>query len=157
MDFRIPLVGKGVTLTEIPDHISVYFEIGGCVQQCHNCHSLHHQERGDTVDVDYVVRYAIHQAEHGATACVLMGGTTSKYLSKQNLAQVINRLSPILPVGLYSGAEVDDYFMSNKNLRWYKAGAYVEALGGLAAPTTNQQFYQRDKDGEWVLANGKFQ
>lgn len=154
MDFKkIPVVGRGVTLTEIPDHIAVYFEIGGCYQNCPGCHSPHHKLEGVLSSIDCLVSYTEDQKEKGANAVVLMGGTTSKYLNKHELSNIIQTLSKILPVGLYSGDSRDDFFMNNKNLRWYKYGSYVESLGGLTSTTTNQKFYQRSKCGEWELIN----
>ena len=32
-------MGKGVTLTELPNEIAVFFEIGNCKQHCEGCHS----------------------------------------------------------------------------------------------------------------------
>lgn len=156
MDFKIPIVGRGVTLTEIPDHIAVYFEIGGCYQNCPGCHSPHHKSEGVLSSIDYLVNYAEDQKVKGANAVVLMGGTTSKYLNKHELAEIIQKLSAILPVGLYSGDSRDDFFMNNENLHWYKYGSYVESLGGLTSKDTNQRFYQRNKWGEWELINGVY-
>lgn len=146
-----------MTLTEIPDHIAVYFELGGCIQKCKNCHSPYHQEAGNLVSIDFLHDYARGQKEIGANAIVLMGGTTSRFLSKQDVAKIINRLSRVLPIGLYSGTEVDDFFMSNEKLRWYKAGAYIDTLGGLTSVKTNQRFYHRTESGEWELRNDLFQ
>lgn len=109
------------------------------------------------VTIDCITNYAGQQAAQGATAAVLMGGTASKYLTKHQLRTIINRLSRVLPIGLYSGEEVDEFFMSNKDLRWYKVGAYVDTLGGLTSTKTNQRFYQRNKNGEWEKRNDLFQ
>ena len=36
---KIPVMGQGVTLTELPNEIAVFFEIGNCKQHCEGCHS----------------------------------------------------------------------------------------------------------------------
>lgn len=157
MDFKIPIVGKGVTLAELPNQIAVYFEIGGCIQNCPNCHSPYHQTQGIPTTLHDLTLYTKDQKAKGATAALLMGGTTSQYLTKQNLKKVIDALARLLPVGLYSGAEDDAFFFTNQNLSWYKTGSYIDTLGGLTSKTTNQKFYQRNKSGRWEIKNGLFQ
>lgn len=158
MDFKIPIVGSGVTFAEIPGELAVYFEIGCCTRLCEHCHSPHHKEIGQLLSVGQMMLYARTQKEHGATAIVLMGGTSCSHLDREKLGDIILTLSRLLPVGLYSGDEVDTYYLSNRcfNLRWYKAGPYIDMLGGLTSSNTNQLFYRRNEDGEWELRNDLF-
>ena len=34
-----PVANKGVTMSEVPDKIAVFFEIANCKQKCRGCHS----------------------------------------------------------------------------------------------------------------------
>lgn len=124
--------------------------------RCEECHSPHHRDRGTMMSVKELTEYACAQEENGATAIVLLGGTTSDYIHKVQLRTVIQVLSKVLPVGLYSGDEQDALFWGWRYLTWYKVGPYIKQLGGLESPTTNQRFYRRNEYGEWELRNDLF-
>ena len=147
MSILVPVVSTGITLTEIPDRIAYYFELGGCTKFCPCCHSPH--LRGYMTPNTPLIAMetkAENAAEHGADAILLMGGTTNG-LQERDLILMLRRLSVILPVCLYSGsddAERDHYLAEQGNATWLKTGSYKEELGGLTSATTNQRFYHID-------------
>lgn len=152
---RLPVVNKGVTLQEIPGHISVFFELGNCKRKCRGCHS--HQlsiplAKVHWTDVEEMAHYTAKEKSRGATAIVLMGGTTNG-VDLEVLRKAIDRLSEVLPVGIYSGAAVNStatkFLKTLPSLTWIKAGEYREELGGLNSMTTNQRFYKRISEDEW--------
>lgn len=146
---KLPVVNKGVTLAEIPGHISVFFEIGNCKRKCKGCHSPMLQiplKKVYWTDIEEMVHYAELEKSRGATAIVLMGGTTNG-VSLEVLKKTIDRLSEVLPVGIYSGAAVNStathFLKTLPSLTWVKAGEYREELGGLNSINTNQRFYKK--------------
>ena len=153
---KLPVVNKGITFTEIPDHITVFFEIGGCKMKCKGCHSpyLHTSIHKDLyTSIEDMKAYAENQKAKGATAIVLMGGTYNYGVPVENLIGAIKELSKTLPVGIFSGLHCDSsiHFILKdiEELQWLKIGDYKEALGGLDSPTTNQHFYARSPRGTW--------
>jgi anaerobic ribonucleoside-triphosphate reductase activating protein len=144
----IPLVSHGITLSEIPDRIALYLEIGNCQNDCPGCHSPHLKKPVPRLtpieEIDALVEKAIGQ---GANALVIMGGTTNG-IEDQDLIAICSQLGIILPVCLYSGRddeERDKAIAKKACCTWLKTGSYKEALGGLSSPATNQRFYFLEK------------
>ena len=163
---KLPVVNKGITFTEIPDHITVFFEIGGCKMKCKGCHSpyLHTCIAHDLyTTIEDMKAYVEDQKAKGANAIVLMGGTWNHGVDTQTLVDIIKELSKILPVGIFSGlpcgAAIHHKVLRYiEELQWLKIGDYKEALGGLDSPTTNQRFYTRCSPwGEWEDCTHLFQ
>lgn len=165
MSILVPVVSTGITLTEIPDRISYFIELGNCSKHCPNCHSPY---LSDTVisppDLAGVERMVEHAAERGADAIVLMGGTTNG-ISDDDLITICQTLGNILPVGLYSGRddeERDKDIALRGSLHWLKTGSYQEELGGLDSPRTNQRFYELearfvfDRSGSYIQTDTIF-
>ena len=108
MSILVPVVSKGVTLNELPDKIAVYFEIGECVRGCKGCHSPHLQVPvPHKMTLEEMCNYAELQIERGANSLVLMGGTTNS-MDFDTLKGVIDALSLIAPLGLYSGSDDEE-------------------------------------------------
>lgn len=162
MAIKLPVITKGVTLTELPGEVAVYFEIGNCTLNCRGCHSGHLRTRIHKdlyTDLEDMVAHCVAEKDRGATAIVLMGGTTNNFCPHV-IGQVVDRLSEILPVGLYSGLPNNCMFHShlrnNTRLQWLKTGEYLAYRGGLNTPGTNQLFMQRD-GFQWVDKTSQFQ
>ena len=161
---KLPVVNKGITFTEIPDHIAVFFEIGGCRVKCKGCHSpyLHTCIHNDLyTSIEDMKAYVENQKAKGANAIVLMGGTYNHGMDMKILINTIRELSKILPVGIYSGLPCGVHYHTVlkdiEELQWLKIGDYQEALGGLDSPKTNQKFYARSPYGIWENCTHLFQ
>ncbi len=147
MSILIPVHDQGVTLTEIPDNMSVYFSIGECTAHCKGCHSPELWETCQRTSLEDMVAYAKEQVSKGATAIVLMGGTTNG-ISVNDLIDTINALGRVANVGLYSGSDDTDlhqHILNASVLTWLKTGSFQEDKGGLASPTSNQHLYRVDR------------
>ena len=146
----LPVVQEGVTLNEIPDKIVYYFSIGNCCNHCKNCHSYdvlgwNCNPIGPDKCLDYpqIIKKVLQAKEDGLDGVLLMGGTCNKGVTREMLIELIKTLSLILPVYLYSGTE-DTSLLKLNRLTGLKVGRYVEELGGLDNPTTNQIYYEWD-------------
>lgn len=144
---KVPVVSTGITLNEIPDKVSYFFEIGECQKDCEGCHSPHlHKEVLCKLNLEDMEMLAEQAIDNGANAILLMGGTTNG-IDREALITIINNLAGIAPVGLYSGSDdtkTDLKLALDSNLTWLKTGSYKAELGGLTSPTTNQKFYRKD-------------
>lgn len=142
----LPIRNITTTFVEIPGEVAVAFEVGNCTQNCPGCHTKAFEQMLSAPPISEIMYgpELLLRAETaktlGCTAIVLMGGTTNNVPPK-SLARIIDALSRILPVGIYSGKDDFDTLKDYKGLKWIKTGSYVAALGGLDNPKTNQKFF----------------
>lgn len=126
-----------VVFQEVPGEITLSLSISGCGLKCPGCHS------SETWDINFgelltfqVIDTLLHR--HKYISCVLFyGGEWDielidflKYVKSKNLK-----------TALYTGQELD-YFNSDfiKQLDFIKTGRYIEQLGPIGSPKTNQKF-----------------
>lgn len=162
---RYPIVNKGVTLTELPGEVAVYLEVGNCTVGCPGCHSPHLSKeifpKPQWTHFSDIAEYVLREKKRGATAVVLMGGTSNGF-NDGALVFLLELLSRILPTGLYCG---DIEFGSGRGqaimtmwtqLTWLKLGAYVESRGGMNTSKSNQRLLKRNPNGTWSEMTHKF-
>ena len=145
MVFEYPIHNMGITLNEVPNKVAVFVEFSNCHLKCEGCHSNHlHSDMfdGEKTDIKYILSYVEKQIDKGAEYIVLMGGDTNG-VTKEDLYLLIGRLAEIAPVMLYSGLE-DTSILTDTNLTLLKTGGYIEELGGILSPTTNQKVFKKD-------------
>ena len=147
MSILIPVYSTGVTMNEVPDHLAFYIEMGNCKQKCKGCHSPHLWKTVDNpMSIEELEVLAYDAINKGANAIVLMGGTTNG-IPYPHLVRLIDKLSQIAPVCLYSGSddyEQDMLIAITTRLTWLKTGSYQETKGGLMSTETNQKFLRKE-------------
>lgn len=135
---------------EIPDELSLGFVMTGCNVHCPDCHSKHvwdinsnGLEKPMTIEVlDNIIQ------QQSWVSCILFfgGEWNAPYLN--SLLEYL-RKNYQYKLALYSGHNFE--FLKQSILLQYldyiKVGPYVETLGGLDYPSTNQRLYTL-KDGE---------
>ena len=127
-----------IVVQEVPDEISLALSVSGCNLACKGCHSTEtwNPTFGKPLTVD-VLQTLIDTHKH--ISCVLFYGGE---WSPQELISLFTvcKLNQ-LKTCLYTGLELEQVPKSFlPHLDYLKVGPYVEALGGLASPTTNQRF-----------------
>lgn len=147
MSILIPVYSTGVTMNEVPDHLAFYIEMGNCKQKCKGCHSPHLWNIvNNPMSIEELEVLAYDAINKGANAIVLMGGTTND-IPYPHLVRLIDKLSQIAPVCLYSGSddyEQDMLIAITTRLTWLKTGSYQETKGGLMSTETNQKFLRKE-------------
>lgn len=143
---NLPLKYTGYTVAcqEVPDELSIVFNISGCPYKCRGCHSQYLW--------DYIGRYISEDIEgvlrqyKGLATCVcFMGGD-------QNLSEMKDLLARCKTHGfktcIYSGSNNMALFKDLRDvLDYLKIGEYKEELGGLKNKNTNQIFYGINDEG----------
>ena len=127
-----------VVFREIPNEVTLAFNISNCPNQCVGCHSPELQQNiGETLTPN--VLFGIIDA-HEEITCVLFlgdGGSINEIIS---LIKKCKSTFTLLKFGLYTG---NDEITINKelidNLDYLKIGHYNNKLGGLDTSTTNQR------------------
>lgn len=142
---KYPVVNTDITFNEIPDKMAYAIELGACKQHCVGCHSPELQKEDvPLTSLPDILEGAQEAIDAGANAIVVMGGTNNAHITDESLIALLHDLSFIAPTGLYSGSEDEEHdkrIADEGHCTWVKTGPYVEALGGLESPRTNQRFY----------------
>ena len=143
-----------VVFQEIPGEVTLALNLSGCPCHCPGCHSPHLAEDIGEPLTEELLDGLI--ARYGAmvTCICFMGGDQApeevahwaEYISHSSISP-----SP-LKTAWYSGRQyVPENVPSNFQLsafNFVKFGPYIESLGGLKSPTTNQRLYKR-VGNEW--------
>lgn len=138
------LLGKGLRFTveqivwqEVPGEVSLAYTVSGCPLRCPSCHSSDSWDaaRGTPLTTDYLNDRM--EKYRGMITCVAFFG------GEWNSAALIPLLRLVNDVGLYtclySGLDhVAPYIQ--QELTFLKTGAWIQKLGGLDSPRTNQRF-----------------
>lgn len=135
-----------VTFAEIPDEINLCFSISNCDGLCEGCHSSElRSDVGSNLQADIL---PLLQKNSDITCVVFLGegrkqGNTIE--EWRHLVEMIRFFHPHLKVALYSGrTDIEENF-------WWlwdyvKVGPYIERLGPLNSPTTNQRLYAINRE-----------
>ena len=136
-----------MSFQEVPDETSLTILIGDCPFRCKGCHSPELQEaKGNNLleDInDLIDKY------FGAITCVCFmgeGRDEEELLACNQIAKDRG-----LKTALYSGSDTA-FARMLEHFDYIKQGPYIESLGGLDSPTTNQKMYKicHSKDGVYV-------
>jgi len=125
-----------VVLQEVPGEISLSFSITGCPIRCKGCHSPHlwKASRGTELTADTFTSL-LNRYRAYATCVLFMGGEWEE-------EPLLGFLRTAREYGyrtcLYTGSEeVTPALISE--LDYLKTGPWIEELGGLDSPSTNQR------------------
>lgn len=143
---RLKYAGYDVVFQEVPREISLAIDVTNCPYRCRGCHSPYLQEDiGNYISDDLEQLLDKHE---GLISCVcFMGGDQNKEDLKNLLSFV---RSKGLKTCLYTGTgQIEMVADLLQYLDYIKIGPYIESLGGLNSPTTNQKMYHitKGKDG----------
>lgn len=127
-----------VTFSEIPDEITLCINITGCPNRCPGCHSpFLWENKGKDLSQRTLEQFI---KENSGISCVcLMGGDQDPFIINL-LGEVIHKTGK--KSAWYSGKEEISPEIDLKNFDFIKVGPYIEELGGLDNPITNQKFYK---------------
>lgn len=128
-----------IVFQEIPDHVTLAINLSGCPNRCVGCHTPElmadiGQELTEAVLDELMARY------RAAITCVCFMGGDGDPERIEQLARWVR--SKGVAVGWYSGKPTLPERFGIDSLDYLKLGPYVQALGGLTSPRTNQRFYR---------------
>lgn len=139
-------VNYDIVFQEVPGEVTLAINISNCPNRCKGCHSAYlMQNIGEPLNEDALDRL-LHKYGAAITCVCFMGGDAapeeveylSLYLRKQTNGQ--------LKTGWYSGKPALPEHCSFHHFDFIKLGPYIEHLGGLDTPGTNQRFYRVEKE-----------
>lgn len=151
-----------VVFREFPDEITLAINISNCPIHCKGCHS---PELWDDIGekLTYTRLDELIDNSPGITCIGFMGGDSDpKYIN--GLAFYIYMNHSKLKVGWYSGKDTFSKDIEPEWFNYIKTGPYIEELGGLDSPTTNQKLFKKERVSlesgeityEWIDITNKF-
>ena len=142
-----------VTFTEVPDEISLCFNISNCPCHCQDCFEPWlREDRGDPLTLKAVCS---ELEKHPHVTCVCWMGGDSDYDALIRLSTALTFTMPSLKIAMYSGRPEMSFPLADY-LNYYKVGPYMPQYGPLNKTTTNQRFYKKVNDS-WVDITYRFQ
>jgi anaerobic ribonucleoside-triphosphate reductase activating protein len=134
-----------IVCQEIPDEISLAVNISCCPNRCPGCHSpwLWGNE-GEDMTEDMLS--ALIGKYSAAITCFCFMGGDAEPMEIMRLARWIRSRWPEIRTAWYSGKESIPEDFDITCLDYIKLGPYIEALGGLKSPDTNQALYRIASD-----------
>lgn len=131
-----------VTFQEVPDQISLCINLSGCPHKCEGCHSPYLQEDIGTILTTQMLDKLI-ESNDGITCVCFMGGSND-IPALHTLAEHVKKNHHLL-TAWYTGSVLHP--QSDRPIctvfDFIKTGPYIEALGPLNNPNTNQRFYAK--------------
>ena len=140
-----------IVFQEIPGEVTLALNLSNCPCHCPGCHSPHLAEDiGEPLNEELldslIAKYA------GLITCVAFMGGDAEPEEVARLAAHVQGLK----TAWYSGRQnTPDNLNTPTPFDYVKFGPYIDALGGLKSPTTNQRLYKRVGD-EWQDITSSF-
>lgn len=135
-----------VVFSEVPDEVTLAVNITGCPNRCPGCHSpLMQEDVGEELGRESLLEMLRRYGDGITCVCFMGGDADPEWLF--GLASLVRREYPGLKVAWYSGVSRDCSSVPFGLFDYLKVGPYVEKLGPLTSPHTNQRMYRLDASG----------
>ena len=150
-NYELKFVNYDIVFQEVPDEVTLAIHIANCPNRCNGCHSPHLQEDTGEILDETVLERLLEKYGNAITCVCFMGGDNSPE-EVLHLAKFVRQFQK--KTAWYSGNS-ELYKGAQHCFDYIKIGAYMEELGGLNSPTTNQRFYKIE-NGEMMDCTIKF-
>ena len=148
-------VNTGIVFQEIPDEVTLSINISNCPCHCSGCHSKYlWQDIGEPLTAETLDRFM--ERYSGEVSCVCFMGGDSEPQHVAALALYLRQEYPDVKVAWYSGRQQFPQGISKRCFDYIKVGPYIERLGALKQPTTNQRLYKHTADEEFKDITPRF-
>lgn len=133
-------VNYDIVFQELPNETTLAINISNCPCHCKGCHSSYLAEDIGK-PLDWITIQKLIMKNIGITCVSFMGGDLEPATVNLRAAQ-IKTAYPDIRVAWYSGRQELSKDIDIKNFNYIKLGPYIEELGGLKNPNTNQRLYE---------------
>jgi len=144
-----------IVFQEVPGEVTLAINLSNCPNGCKGCHSPYLQDnKGDVLDTSVIDNLLVKYGK--AITCICFMGGDSDPQEVEKLSHYILRNTNFrLKTAWYSGKAKFPENCSVSNFNFIKLGPYIETLGGLDSPKSNQRFYKIE-DNEMIDLTGRF-
>lgn len=135
-----------VVFSEVPDEVTLAINLTCCPHHCKGCHSSYlWEDYGEVLTEESLQR--LIDSSNGITCVAFMGGDNDVEALFE-LNAFVHRAFPALKTCWYTGFDYTDEefrMVSHRifDFDYIKLGPYIEELGPLTSPTTNQVFLRK--------------
>ncbi|MGE0092549.1 MAG: anaerobic ribonucleoside-triphosphate reductase activating protein [Bacteroidales bacterium] len=130
-----------IVFQEIPDHVTLAINISNCPNRCKGCHSPYLMEDiGEILDKESLDKI-VEKYQNAITCVCFMGGDSDPCMVEQLSLHVRKKTNNHLKTAWYSGKVSFPETCNVASFDYIKLGPYIQELGGLDSPTTNQRLY----------------
>ena len=130
-----------VVWLEVPNEVSLAYQISGCPLRCKGCHSADTWKLGVGQELSSEYLDSRLKQYQGLITCVLFLG--GEWQVEELIARLVQVKQGGLKTCLYTGFEQEELTEDIiPHLDYLKTGRWIAELGGLDSPTTNQRFIQ---------------
>ncbi len=139
--------GYTISFQEVPDEISLVISIADCPYRCPGCHSPDLQKpNGKNIELDLM---PLIEHYRNTITCVCFMGEGQDEAALKRCAKLVRSMG--LKTALYTGAPAVLFIDYEKDFDYLKTGPYIESLGGLDHPGTNQRMFKFTRLSESVV------
>lgn len=136
------LASYDIVFQEVPGEVTLALNLSGCPNGCPGCHSPHLRENtGEALD-EQLLASLLSQYGDAVTCVCFMGGDAAPEEVARLAGFVHSEAGRELKTAWYSGKAALPEGFEPRNFDYIKLGPYIEHLGGLDSPSTNQRFYK---------------
>lgn len=134
----LKIASYDIVFQDVPGEVTLALNLSMCPNCCHNCHSPQlQQDIGHILD-DSMLYNLLDMYGNDITCVCFMGGDNDPY-EVMRLSGVVHNFG--LKTAWYSGKQDLPDCFDYKTFDYVKVGPYVESLGPLTSPTTNQRMF----------------
>jgi len=134
-----------IVFQEVPNEVTLAINLSNCPNGCKGCHSPYLQKNiGEELN-ENIIDLLLEKYGEAITCICFMGGDADPKMVEQLSLHVRKTIKYELKTAWYSGKTEFPKLCSIQSFDYLKLGSYVESLGGLNSPTSNQRFYKIEK------------
>jgi anaerobic ribonucleoside-triphosphate reductase activating protein len=148
-------INYNIVFQEVPGEVTLAINITGCPNECTGCHSPYLKENSGEILNQEVLSALINRYKNEITCVCFMGGDSDPK-AVEILSIYIRDISALhIKTAWYSGKILLPKKCKMDSFDYIKLGPYIEELGGLDSPSTNQRFYKVE-NGKMIDITGCF-
>ena len=151
----LKFINYNIVFQEVPDEVTLAINISGCPNKCKGCHSPYLLENMGEILDEKSLAGLLHKYGNAITCVCFMGGDAEAGEIERLSAFIRQLTGNKIKTAWYSGRQYLPEECSLEYFNYIKLGPYIEKLGGLSSPLTNQRFY-RIEDGGMTDITGHF-
>lgn len=140
-------VNYDIVFQEVPGEVTLAINLSNCPNHCKGCHSPYLMKNVGEQLTEEVLDGLLTKYGSAITCLCFMGGDIEPSEVERLSIYVSGQTKGRIKTGWYSGKKELPSGCSPENFNYIKLGPYIESLGGLNSPSTNQRFYRVEQSG----------
>lgn len=148
------LASFDIVFQEIPGEVTLALNLSDCPNACPGCHSPHLQQTVGEPLTEELLGGLLDRYGAQVSCVAFMGG--DRDIDSLNFFAERIRTRGDLKTAWYTGGSEVPQKLKVRSFDFIKVGPYIENLGGLTSPTTNQRFYRIDENQDIIDETAKF-